>query len=94
MTRTRGSGWFFIGMGLLLAILRLLDINDLWARFTAFDWIMITLLLIGPPMVLWRYLRVAQGTPEQVGQTGISIALGGYVPLWFAFMLAERVAGG
>ena len=94
MTTTRGSGWFFIGIGLLFAILRLLDINELWPRFTAFDWIMITLLLIGPPMVLWRYLRAAQGTPEHVGQTGISIALGGYVPLWFAFSLAERLANG
>ena len=94
MTRTRASGWFFIGLGLLIAGFNLLDIRDLWLRFTPFDWIMITLLLIGPPVVLWRYLRVAQGTPEQVGPVGVSIALGGYVPLWFAFSLAERVAGG
>jgi hypothetical protein len=94
MTEARGSGWFFIGLGLLIAAFNLLDIRDLWARFNAFDWIMIILLMIGPPVVLWRYLKVAEGTAEQVGRTGISIALGGYVPLWFSFMLAERVANG
>jgi hypothetical protein len=94
MTITRGSGWFFIGLGLLIAAFNLLDIRDVWARFNAFDWIMITLLMVGPAVVLGRYLKVAQGTPEQVGQTGVSIALGGYVPLWFAFSLAERMAGG
>jgi hypothetical protein len=94
MTITRTSGWFFAGIGLFIAIIRLLRVNDLWSRFTAFDWIMINLLMVGPAVVLGRYLKVAQGTPEQVGQTGVSIALGGYVPLWFAFSLAERMAGG
>ena len=94
MTESRTSGWFFIGIGAVMALIRFLDIRELWSIFTAFDWVMLTLLMIGPPVALWRYLKVAQRTPKQVGQIGVSIALGGYVPLWFAFRLAERVAGG
>jgi hypothetical protein len=93
MTITRSTGWFFIGIGLLPAIIRLLDINTLWSVFSPLDWFLITVSMICPPLLLWRYLKVAQGPVEEVGGIRVSIALGGYVPVWMAFRWRERVAG-
>ena len=90
----RENPWLAIGVGLLLAVIGFFEIRDLWPRFSLMEWFMLAFSVVIPPVTLWRYRKATQAGADPKGHVGVSIAMGGYIPLWFAFRLAERVAGG
>src|SRR5687768_5686181 len=74
----RERGWWFLGIGIFIAVTNLLEIRNLWSVFSLFDWFLIGGAMIAPPVLLKRYLTVAQGSDEQVANVATGIALGGY----------------
>ena len=89
MARLRGDGWLFIGLGIVTT---LLELSGVWRLLGPLDWFLFSVLLVTPPLTLWRYLKVAHGPERQVQGFAASIAISGYVGIWFALGLAERVA--
>jgi hypothetical protein len=85
--------WFFLGIGVVSATVNVFEISNLWAQFSFMEWFLLAISMMLPPSMPWR-LNPARGSPEPTACLAFPIALGAYIPLWFAFRLAEGVAGG
>jgi hypothetical protein len=92
MTRTRGEVWFFAALGLSVTVAQLLMLrSELWPQLWAIDWFILALLLASPLFALWSHIGNVGEISDDVWKTGIRLALGGYVPLWFGLGLVGRV---
>ena len=95
MSQSRGSVWFFAIFGLVVACVRLGSLREvLIERLGAADWLILAMLMAAPLAGVWSHLKNAQDLSEKTINTGLRLGLGGYVPLWFAFTVTERMMKG
>ena len=92
MSRTRSEAWFFAFFGLTVAVFQFLDLRgELWPQLGVADWVILALLLVAPFFAVWHHFRHVREITTEASNTGIRLALGGYVPLWFGLSLLRRV---
>ena len=92
MKRTRGEAWFFAILGFTGALIQLLMVRGtLWPRLGALDWFTLVMLLVAPVLALRQHLRSIREMDDEAWNIAFRFVMGGYVPLWFGFILVRRV---
>ena len=85
------AAWFFVGLLFAGTVVQVATVQQrLTPYLSAYDWFMLTLLLVIPPMVTWGLFRDAGADETRAAQTAIQAALGGYFPMWILLRIIER----